>query len=134
MTNGVNAFGVSFPQIRFLERLLTSHDSVVQFTRTLDIQFDLERKRGPAVRLVCLNEYTCGLGRILEAREVFPGTNLIYVGGVWNSYTWEAKEYCLAAEIGLYNASELNGGLHRNDFWAYHRKDKDGNPLYECKG
>ena len=133
MSNGANAFGVSYAQISWASRMLQQHDNVIQVTRTNDIQFDIERVRGAAIRMVCLNEYTCGFARVLGAQESFPGINLVYVGGNWNSYTLEAKEYCLAAQIGLFNSSEMTGALHRNDFWTYHRKDKDGNPVYESK-
>ena len=34
---------------------------------------------------------------MLEALDTFPGTTVIYVRGVWNGYTWEAKEYCIDA-------------------------------------
>lgn len=130
MSNGSNDFGVSFAQISWIKRLLENHDNVVRVTRTNDIQFDIERGRGRPIRLICLDEYTCGLARVLQVQEAFPGANLIYVGGAWNSYTREAKEYCLAAETGLFNTTELTGALHRDDFWTYHKKDKDGNPVY----
>ena len=133
MSNGTNEFGVSYAQISWASRMLRHHDNVAEIVRSNDIQFDIERIRGCTIRMVCLNEYTCGHGRVLEAQESFPGINLGYVGGNWNSYTSEAKEYCLASQIGLFNTSEMTGALHRNDFWSYHRKDKDGNPLYECK-
>jgi hypothetical protein len=121
MSNGANNFGVEFERIMWIERLLRQHPNVVAVERTRDIVFDIGRKGGSAIRLVCLDEYTCGIARVLEVLDTFSGTNLIYVGGVWNGYTWEAKEYCLDAQIGLYNTGEMNGALHRNDFWAYHR-------------
>lgn len=130
MSNGSNGFGVTFAQISWIKRLLERHDNVAGVTRTNDIQFEVERKRGRPIRLVCLDEYTCGLARVLEVQEAFPGVDLIYVGGAWNSYTGEAKEYCLAAGIGLFNTTEMNGALYRDDFWTYHKKDKDGNPVY----
>jgi hypothetical protein len=130
MTNGSNNFGVAFHQIVWIERLLRQHPNVVVVERTRDIVFNIDRKRLPAIQLVCLNEYTCGIARVLEVLDTFPGTNLIYVGGVWNGYTSEAKEYRLDAHIGLYNTGEMNGALYQNDFWAYHKKDKDGNPIY----
>jgi hypothetical protein len=133
MTNGSNNFGVGFDRIMWIDRLLRQHSNVEVVERTQDIVFSIDRKRGPAIRLVCLDEYTCGITRVLEALATFPGTNLIYVGGVWNGYTWEAKEYCLDAHIGLYNTGEMNGTLYRDDFWAYHKKDDKGNATYPCK-
>lgn len=121
MTNGSNAFRVTFSQISFLGVLLRAHPNVVEFTRSNDIQFDIERERGGSIRLVCLDEYACGLARVFEAQNAFPGVNLIYVGGVWNSYTEDAKSYCREAKIGLFNAKEITGALHRNDFWCYVR-------------
>lgn len=123
MCNGSNDFGVSFAQISWLDRLLSAHPNVVEVTRSKDIQFDIVRERGGPIRLVCLNEYACGLARVFEAQEAFPGVNLIYVGGVWNSYTGDAKRHCRDAQMGLFNAKEITGALHRNDFWNYVRKD-----------
>ena len=123
MSNGSNDFGVSFAQICFLGSLLATHPNVVEVTRSNDIQFDIARKRGGPIRLVCLNEYVCGLARVLETKEAFPGANLIYVGGVWNSYTQDAKRHCRDAQVGLFNAKEITGALHRNDFWRYARAD-----------
>lgn len=123
MPNGSNEFGVSFAQISFLQRLLAGHSNIIDMTRSNDIQFDLVRECGGPIRLVCLNEYACGLARVFEAQEAFPGVNLIYVGGVWNSYTGDAKQYCGDAQIGMFNAKEITGALHRNDFWRYARAD-----------
>ncbi|MCO4843096.1 MAG: hypothetical protein KC439_09350 [Yoonia sp.] len=134
MTNGTNSHNVSYPQIMFLTGLLNSHTNTASVMRSNDIQFDIQRNHGDDIRLICLNEYTCGLAKIYEVLDEFPGTNLFYVGGNWNSYTLEAKEYCLQSQFGLYNSAEINGGLHRNDFWAYHQRDRKGDPLYQTKG
>lgn len=131
MSNGTNDFGVTYPQILFMERILGGHANVTSFDRSNDIQFDIERARGGECQLICINEYTCGLIHVLSVLSKFPEVNIIYVGGNWNSYTLEAKEYCLEARLGLYNSAEINGALHRTDFWNYHRKDKKGNPEYE---
>lgn len=133
MTNGSNSYGVSFAQIRWISKALSNHPNVESVERTNDIQFDILRSRGDPLRLVCLDEYTCGLSRVYEVLEDFPGTNIVYVGGNWNSYTQEAKDFCLSSKLGLYNSSEINGALHRSEFWTYHKKDKDGNPVYPTK-
>lgn len=133
MTNGSNSYGVTLPQIHFVSQLLDAHRSVGPVVRTNDIQFDFMTSRGVDVQLVCVNEYTCGLAKVLEVLGEFPGTHIIYVGGAWNGYTTQAKEYCVEAELGLFNASEINGALYCDDYWRYHRNDKDGNPIYPTK-
>ena len=133
MSNGSNAFGVKYSQIAWLEKLLKSHKNISSVTRSNDIQFDVERLCGKECQVICINEYTCGIGHVLDVLDVFPDADIIYVGGNWNSYTREAKEYCLEARLGLYNSSEINGALHRYDFWTYHRKDQKGHPIYPLK-
>ena len=133
MSNGSNDFGVSFSQIVWLEKVLSTHRNTQSVRRTNDIQFDLERLTGDDCQLICIDEYTCGIGHVLEVLSAFPAASIIYVGGNWNSYTLEAKEYCLDARLGLYNSSEINGALYRSDFWNYHQKDKKGNPIYPLK-
>ncbi|GBR34841.1 hypothetical protein AA0475_0129 [Acetobacter peroxydans] len=130
MTNGSNDFGVEWHQICWIERWLGRHINVLDFTRVNDIQFDVIRKRGCDIHLICLDEYTCTLSRVLEVLDAFPVANFLYIGGNWNSYERAAKEYCLENKIGLFNTNEISGAFHRNDFWTYHRKAQDGNPIY----
>ena len=134
MTKGSsNSYGVTVPQISFISRLLSVHTSVAEVVRTNDIQFDLMTSRGVGVRLICVNEYTCGLVKVLEVLEDFLGTHMIYVGGVWNGYTMAAKEYCIEAKLGLFNASEINGALYLDDYCLYDRSDGVGTPIYPTK-
>lgn len=128
--NGNNDFGVSFSRISWLGTAIEGHPNVASFTRSDDIFFHIIRAQGEAIRLVCLDEYACGLTRVRESLDAFPAANFIYVGGNWNGYTSEAKEFCLGAQLGLYNSSEIMGALYRKDFWAYHKRDDNGNPSY----
>lgn len=128
--NGNNDFGVTFSRISWIEKAIEGHQNVAHVSRTQDIFFTVARLRGPEIKLVCLDEYACGIIRVREALDAFPSINIIYVGGNWNGYTTEAKEFCIDSKIGLYNSSEITGALYRDDFWAYHKRDKDGNPWY----
>jgi hypothetical protein len=83
--------------------------------------------------VLCLDEYSFGITALNRALLEFPMVNIISVGGNWNGYTPEAKEACLDKDLGLYNSAEINGGLWRDDYWNYVRKDKDGNPVYQYK-
>ncbi len=130
MKNGNNPYGISFAQIQWFDKLLARHENVAQSIRHDDIVWDIARGHGPEVQAICVDEYTCGIARVLEVLNDFPRVNLIYVGGAWNHYTMEAKDYCVSNRIGLFNTTEMTGALHKNDFWNYYKKDKDGNPVY----
>jgi hypothetical protein len=131
MNNGSNDWDVSFSRITWLNGALKNHPNVLSVSRHDDIVFEIQRKSGPPITLLCLDEYTLGVSAAERVFEEFPKVNLIYVGGNWNKYTRDAKELCSSRAIGLYNASELNGALSKDDFSTYVRRDKDGTPIFE---
>jgi hypothetical protein len=131
MNNGSNKWGVSFSRITWLNGVVKNHPNVSGVFRHDDIVFEIQRRSGPPITLACLDEYTLGVSGAERVFDEFPEANLIYVGGNWNKYTHEAKELCLLRSIGLYNASEINGALWKDDFTTYYQRDKDGNPIYQ---
>ncbi|MBQ0711457.1 MAG: hypothetical protein KBT53_00695 [Porticoccus sp.] len=133
MTNGANSWGVSYSRIAWLEPVVKSHDNVANFSRHDDIIMEFNRKDGSHIVLICLDEYTLGEAGVQRVFQEFPAVNFISVGGNWNGYTVEAKRLCLSNEIGLFNSSELSGAIWKNDFWTYHQRDDDGNPIYPYK-
>lgn len=130
MTNGSNLYGVSFNTISFFDSLIARHKNVAEAQRHDDILWSVERFKGRPIEAICIDEYACGLGKVLEVLTDYKDTNLIWIGGVWNSYTMDAKEYCVENEIGLFNTGEMTGALFMDQFWKYHKKDEEGNPLY----
>lgn len=131
MSNGANRWNVSYSRITWLEEVLAAHKNVTHFSRHADIVFDLDRRSGGPVSLLCLDEYVLGIAGVQRALREFPSVGIIFVGGAWNKYTVEAKRYCLQARIGLYNAKELNGALWKDEYWTYCSIDKDGDPVYQ---
>lgn len=131
MTNGHNEWNVKFSSISFCDRLLQQHSNISFVTRERDILFTFDRKQqGDRLHLLCLNEYTAGMGVVYRARGEFPILNIIYVGGNWNGYTEDAKVYCTGEHVGLFNSTEINGAIWKDEFWSYHRTDDEGNPWY----
>lgn len=130
MNNGANAWQVSFSRISWLENAIRMHENVARTSRHNDIIIEVERYRGCALVVVCLDEYTMGEAAVRRVMQEFPSINFISVGGNWNNYTPEAKNLCLSLSIGLFNSSELTGALFKDEFWKYHKKDEDGNPDY----
>lgn len=133
MSNRIDSWGVSFSRISWLENAISQHENVISINRYDDIVIEVKRSDGKDVTVLCLDEYTMGVASIHRVLKDFPEVNFISVGGNWNGYTPEAKELCLSKRIGLYNSSELTGGLWTNEFWKFHYKDDKGNPKYPFK-
>lgn len=131
MSNGNNTWDVKFSHIAWLEKLLRNHDNVSAISRDQDILFTVDRSN-PQDRLtvLCCNEYTFGLTLVQRALHEFGTVNIIYVGGGWCGYTEEAKAFCLDQRIGLYVTNEMSGALWKRDYWSYHQRNKEGNPVY----
>lgn len=129
--NGRNSWDVSFAQISWLERLLSTHGNCGTLTRHDDLVFELDRKQQTDhLSVVCLNEYTMGLTAVQRVIHEFGKPSIIYIGGGWCGYTEQAKQFCLSEHIGLYVTNEMSGALWATEYWAYHQRDKDGNPIY----
>lgn len=133
MLNGSNNWNVQYSRISWLEQAIKNHANVTNVSRHHDIIMEVDRKNGPSITLICLDEYTLGETAVHRILQEFPSVNFISVGGSWNGYTSEAKKICLNKNIGLFNSSELTGALWNDDFWKYHKKDEEGNPIYPFK-
>jgi hypothetical protein len=132
--NGDNDFGVSFGRIMFLQKILESHANVDLLERHDDIIFDIQRlKQDENLSVVCVEAYAASLELVMRVLEAFPKTNIIFVGGKWNGYTQEAYEFCSERRIGIYNAGELAGALHKDRFWTYEKLDENGNSTKSVK-
>ncbi|WP_192484800.1 MULTISPECIES: hypothetical protein [Cysteiniphilum] len=130
MSSSSNNWGVSYSRITWLEDAIQNHGNVVNYSRHDDIIMKFDRKDSSSIVLICLDEYALGEAAVHRVLKEFPEVNYISVGGNWNGYTEEAKQLCISKNIGLFNASELSGALYKDEFWAYHRRDEDGNPIY----
>lgn len=133
--NGSNNWGVSFARVSWLEKLLRNHGNTASLSRHDDLVFEIVRKQQrDQISIVCLDEYTMGLTAVQRVIHEFGKPSIIYIGGGWCGYTEQAKHFCIAERIGLYVTDEMSGALWATDYWAYHKRDKDGNPSYYISG
>lgn len=124
--NGSNTWGVSFSYITWFQRLLEAHGNVNNITRHDDIVFEVDRKRqADHLTILSCNEYVMGFTLVQKAIADFGHLDIIHVGGFWNSYTDDAKDFCLNRRTGLYTSSEMTGALWKNEFWCYEKPDKE---------
>ncbi len=125
MNNGQNNYGVSFSIISWLERALETHRNLLSVRRYDDLIFEVQRlKQGDILTIFCANEYACGITFVHTVLQDYPQCNCISVGGGWNGYTQEAKNYCLKSKIGLFVSEELLGALWKKDYWSYVSSEK----------
>lgn len=125
--NGENDWGVSYSRITFLQRILDTHANVAVLDRHDDIVFEIQRfKQDDKLTIICVDPYTASLELVMRIVQAFPLVNIIFVGGKWAGYTQEAYDFCQQRKIGIYNAGELAGGLHKNAFWDYEKIDDEG--------
>jgi hypothetical protein len=74
-----------------------------------------------------------GIADVQRAKQQFPQLNCIVIGGGWNQYTEEAKDYATASKIGLFNFGEFFGSLYSKFPYLYVKKDDDGKPRRKAK-
>jgi hypothetical protein len=129
-----NPWDVSFSRTFIPNEILREHENVQGFSRARDILFSFKRiEQGDDLILLGVDEYACSLALVQRALEDFGHLDFVFVGGNWNGYSPQAKEFCIEKKIGLYNSSEISGGLWKTDFWNYAKKDDEGNPIYQFK-
>jgi hypothetical protein len=117
-----NEWGVRDSRVSWFETILTNHTNITSVSRSDDIVLTVHRRnQKDSLTILCLDEYTMSYAAVQRAQREFGDINIIFVGGNWNGYSHEAKSYCLECHIGLYNASEINGALCKNNYWSYDR-------------
>lgn len=122
--NGSNTWGVPYSDITWFERLLQNHNNVKNIQRHDDIIFEIDRvKQSDHLRILCCRQYTMSMTLVQKALSDFGKLNIIYIGGGWNSYDADAKEFCNQQRIGLYTTPEMSGGLWKNEYWNYQKPD-----------
>jgi len=122
--NGSNSWGVPFSDVTWFERLLLNHNNVTNVDRHDDIVCEVDRvKQSDHLRIFCCRQYTMTLTLVQKAIAEFGPLNIIYIGGGWNSYSDDAKDFCTGQRIGLYTTPEMSGGLWRNEYWSYEKPD-----------
>ena len=60
---------------------------------------------------------------VQKALSEFGALDIIYVGGAWNAGTSAAGAYCADQKIGIYNSTEINGALWKDEYWNYQKPD-----------
>jgi hypothetical protein len=129
--NGKNDYGVSYSIISWLETALRTHGNIAGVRRYDDIVFDVIRQnQNDHLEIFCAAEYACGITFVQKVLSEYPNCNCISVGGRWNGYTSQAKEFCLSRQMGLFVSDELMGALWLDEYWKYIKREPTGEPVF----
>ncbi len=128
-----NDWDVSFGLISSFSDALDGHRRVESFVRERDLLFKLTLNDFTETNVLLLDEYTLGLAALLKALKEFPESNFIANGANWNGYSREAKQHGLDNNVGVFVMGEFLGALNWDEPIKFHRRDKDGNPVYHYK-
>jgi hypothetical protein len=122
--NGTNNWDVPYCDITFFQRILDTHKNIHKSSRHDDILFEVDRiKQGDHLRIFCCRQYSMSDTLVQKALAEFGALDIIYVGGAWNAGTSAAGAYCADQKIGIYNSTEINGALWKDEYWNYQKPD-----------
>lgn len=95
---------------------------VVSRIERIDEQtFKIARKNKIELIVYLTNIYTVSIAEVHEILGLCPNCNAIITMSMWNSYSSEAKSYCISRRIGLYKFKEFLGAVYYEgeDFLHY---------------
>ncbi|MDO6658002.1 hypothetical protein [Anaerobacillus sp. 1_MG-2023] len=116
--------------LAFLEERLSAHNKVVNFTKTDEYFYKIQRCTGLVeINLLLVDCYTIGFAEYIYFKKEFPIANAIVTSSNWNRYTLDAKNAARQEEVGLFNIGEFLGALNFDEFWNYVKKTDKEDPF-----
>lgn len=97
--------------IKYFEDSTQRHSNVISVENTKGSVYDVSRYNSP-LRVHLTNIYIVGIADVHEILAHDADVNCIVTISAWNSYTQEAKDYCIASKIGLFKFREYYGALN----------------------
>jgi hypothetical protein len=115
--------------IAWFESSITTHKRVLSCDRQDEYVYRIARHDGDDIVVYLTNIYTVAIADVTEILSEHPEVNCILTISAWNGYTQRARAYAADQKVGLFIPSEFWGALWMEDFWAYVKRDKDGNAV-----
>lgn len=115
---------------KFFEKLLQQHTNVQSYTIVDEILFKVKRKLGSDIDMIVVDQYALSEADVIDIISKNRSINIICLSGAWSRYTYEAKQYALERNIGVFVPQEINGAISKSQkLWEYVKKEKDGTPI-----
>ena len=93
-------------------KYLSSNKRVKTIKQLSDQEFEIEKENGSTLLIYLTNIYIVSLADVHEILSVNRNVQAIVTMSAWNSYSPEAKDFCLTQEIGLYKFKEFLGAIY----------------------
>jgi hypothetical protein len=124
----------SWKSVQFFENAIATHTSVESVTNRGENEFVINRKIHTPVVVYLTDVYTVGIADVIDAMTRIPDLSCVVTISNWNGYTQAAKDHGIQNHVGVFLFAELMGALNQDDIWTYVKHDKDGKPVYHCRG
>ena len=124
----------SWKSVQFFENAIATHTAVESVTNRGENVFVINRKIHTPVVVYLTDVYTVGIADVIDAMARIPDLGCVVTISNWNGYTQASKDHGVQNHIGVFLFAELMGALNQDDIWTYVKHDKDGKPVYHCRG
>ncbi len=106
--------------ISVFENGTRAHKKVISLNMLEQQQYIVHRSASDLF-VYLTNLYIVGIADVHEIIAKYPDVNCIVTISGWNSYSSEAKAFCISQEIGLFKFSEYYGALNyfNDKFYTY---------------
>lgn len=120
--------------VDFFEKILSQHSMIASFKKTENFVYRLNLINNNSYLVRLTNKYSVSLSDIVEG--INEGFDAIVTISSWNDYTYDAKEYALQHDFGLFKIREFMGALNFSNPSQYYTRidEEDGMKLYGENG
>lgn len=109
----------SYGHYNYFEEQMKWHDKVSSLVPHGNGTYMLTRVQGDTLRIFICECYAFGIAEYMETVDQLGEVNSIIISSAWCGYSYQAKEHCRKARVGLFKIGEFMGALKLRDYWNY---------------
>lgn len=119
------AYSETFPwpnyygHYNYFEEQMKWHSKVSSLVPQSNGVYMLTRAQGDTIRIFVCECYAFGIAEYMETVDQLGEINAIIINSAWCGYSYQAKEHCCKARVGLFMIGEFMGALNLKDYWNY---------------
>jgi hypothetical protein len=109
----------SYGHYNYFEEQMKWHNKVSSLSKNGDGTYNLKRTQGDTLRVFICECYAFGIAEYMETFQKLGKLDAVIINSAWCGYSYQAKEHCRKAQVGLFKVGEFMGALNIKDYWNY---------------